>query len=531
MVLAGVLACASPAADEAVVGGPGTLEQGGVRSCADPTDDRRLSRADLGEDWATARPVGWPHEDYWYADGLAVDDLTGDGHLDVLVTDYSAIRFYVADGEGGWREESAARFPPAEGPDEPAFLGYVSASPADVDGDGDLDVVATNGWYPSQLFINDGDGYFTDATATAGFGDVFRKVRSAPAGDIDGDGDLDLFFAAERHDQLPPEPGDPSSLYENLGDGTFRDVSDRLSYEAIHAYTKIGAFVDGDLDGDADLYLVNDRPEMGGNYLLCNDGAGGFSHHVDAGADIIISGMGLAVADLNEDGVPDLAVAGWGEIALLETYGPATWGNAALARGLLPEDPQIVAWGLDFADFDNDGRADLVGAFGPASADEAHGENPEIQPDALWLQQADGTFREVGAEWGVDDEGNGRAVAAVDIDDDGWVDLVTHGHAEAGAFFRASCGREAWVKVRVRGRPPNTRAIGARVRVWADGVAHGRWITASSGLSTHLPPEAHFGLGDAEVIDRVEVVWPDGEVSVWEDVAPRQVLTAWQEGS
>lgn len=520
VVMAGSLAACAPAV------ATGSLQSGDSVVCVDPSTRESLGpleRADLGPDWSAHTPAGW-EGDYLPGESLAIEDFDGDGGLDVLVGDKSALIYYASEGDG-WREVSRTHVQ-----SDDAVAGISVVSPADIDGDGDLDLLVGRSWALDMVLENQGDGTFVDTSEGRGLPSDVLRVRGAPFGDMDADGDLDLFLAHDRFDNLPPEPGLPNYLYENQGDGTFVDVSERLTSEDRDGYTKVGAWFDADEDGAQDLYVINHLPEYQGNRLRFNLGDGTFESDPSAGADLSMSGMGFSIADLNGDLLPDMAISGLNEVVLLQSVGERSWANVSLAMGVVTDASRVFAWGNTFGDFDNDGRVDVFATFGEAEEGDANGPNPPDQPDALWLQEEDGAFRQVAEEWGVDDPGVGRAAAAVDIDGDGWLDLFTHGHNEPAVFYRARCGDAGWLEVRVRGAGPNTHAIGARVSVEVDGRVQARWIEAGGALYTSGPAMAHFGLGTFDAVDRLEVRWPDGTVDVFEDVPARQRVTVTQVG-
>ena len=150
------------------------------------------------------------------------------------------------------------------------------------------------------------------------------------------------------------------------------------------------------------------------------------------------------------------------------------------------------------------------------------------QQDGLWLQDDSGHFTNVATEprWDVADTEIGRGLVLADLNGDGWLDIVKRHLGSPTPMYLSNCGSEAWVKVRLRAPAPNTFAVGAKVRVTVGDQSQIRWIhSGSSGLYTGQPIMAHFGLGDAESIDLLEVIWPDTTVTAFQDVPVRRTVT------
>jgi len=493
--------------------------------------DARLEAAfdnvEPGPDWEAQVPPGW-EGGFQHGLGVLAADLNHDGRVDVLLPDESRPQLFIQQADGTLRAETAERLPTP--PELAAVESWqcTTASAADADGDGDLDLLLGISQGPDRLFVNDGGGHFTDVTIEAGLPLAGRRLSSAPWGDVDGDGDLDLFLGYDAFEERPPEPAPASELLLNDGAGHFTSASERLNTLQRTGYTKVAGFFDLDADGDQDLYIVNHQAAYVGNQLLINDGAGGFYEDPASGLGLVIAGMGLGVGDLNGDGLPDLMLSDWGSLWLMESLSPGVWYDGAAARGLSPAlaRDQVVAWGNELVDLDNDGLLDALVVFGPAST--AIGEsNPEEQPDGVWLGRGDGTLRHQETELGLDQLRNSRGLAVTDFDGDGWLDLLRGGVDHRARLDIARCGEAAWLAVEPVGEAPNTFAVGARVEVEVAGVVQTRWVhAASTSLHSASVGPAHFGLGDAEAVDRLTVIWPDGARSTWRDVAARQRVTA-----
>ncbi len=485
------------------------VEAGGVQVCEAPEE-----RAALGpfERRASAAPPSSMR--YLWSSGILVGDLDDDGFHDIVAPAEPYAQLFHGRAAGVTPSSLLRPFDLSFG---------AGGTLADYDGDGDLDVLLTRFERPDRLLRNEGDGRFTDATESAGLGDAGPSTCSA-WGDVDGDGDLDLFIG--RYGDLLADGGPaPSKLYENIG-GAFIDRSEQLPAEVQTRWTRMAGWHDLDLDGRPELLVVNDLGEPSallwnrGGQLVPDDGTSGFGQAV--------RGAGLGVAEMDGDGVPDLLVTEWGRMSLLLSGGNEGWVDHASVRGLRSDvgRQQEVPWGAELADLDNDGDLDALVAFGHLEVDGHDWYNPEEQPDAVFLQGDDGSFVDVGEAWGMADRGVGRGFVVVDLDRDGFLDVVKRDLVGPSVMYLSRCDESAWLRMELRqpGRH-NGFAVGATVTVWADGVRQQRTVLAGgTGFGSGGPPEVHFGLGDIDAVDRIEVRWPDGERSVVRDVMARQSL-------
>lgn len=502
------------------------LEPGGVTICEDPA-----ARATAVFD-RRAHNVPQPAPETWFwSGGAIVADLDGDGWHDIVTPTETVASLY--------RNLAGTDFPETEALDAIDLTLGAGGSAADYDADGDLDLLITRCHAPTRLLRNDGDGSFVDVTESAGL-DIECPAQASAWADIDGDADLDLFVGctgdADHYGATSAGPGAPSALFVNEADGTFQDRSAALSREARDGYTYAGGFVDFDADGWPDLYFVNDYGQLGGNVALMNRAGSFVIDQEQSGLDVVVSGTGLAVTDLNGDDLPDLLVNDWADHRLLVS-GPDGWTDVADDLGLVPDTTadQWVAWGAEFGDMDNDGLVDAVVSYGSTSVTDPEPRNTAVMPDALFLQQADGHFVDVATAWGLDDvldvDGgqeamvSNRGLVLADLNADGWLDVVKRDLDGPSVVHLSHCGDAAWLRVRLHHDGQNTFGIGARIAVEAGSRRWTRTITAGGGsYASAGPPEAHFGLGDVDRVDAVEVRWPDGRVTRFADVDARQVL-------
>lgn len=491
---------------------PVTVAAGGVQTCADPS-----LRASLGRFQRVLGPSE-PDKDVWFwGGGVIAGDFNGDRLPDLILPGYRDTFLFTSDANGELQNQSGLL---AGLPVDWASGG----SAADYDGDGDLDVLITRYLFPDTLLENVGDG-FRDVTSEAGLSPAFHRTMGSAWGDYDGDGDLDLVTGAygfldqsgvSHEDFLP---ADPAHLYVNNGDGSFTERSDTLPPEVHDGYTFVVSWLDMNLDGLPELYVVNDFGEAYPNRLLWNDGGGQLRLDNNAlGLDAVMTGMGLGIGDINDDGEIDFVMPEWNGVRVRESSSIGVWVESSFARGVYNDigRDQKVGWGADLADFDNDGDLEIPMAFGDLETDIY--DSPASQPDAFFDQDLLGTYQDVGPDWGLDDDLDGRGFAVVDLDQDGWLDLVKRDLSGPSVLYRARCGAESWVRIRLVQTGLNVHAIGARVRLWSGGKRQVRWLQAGGhNHATGVPPELHFGLGDTDRIDRIEVVWPDGQISnVWE---------------
>lgn len=466
-----------------------------------------------------------PKKLWFWGAGVIVADLDGDALLDLVLPGFWETMYYRGTGRGGLVEVPGGVIP------QPLTLAS-GGSAADYDGDGDLDLLITRYMGANQLLRNDG-GVFVDASAEAGLSEELRRSMVSSWGDYDRDGDLDLYIgcygfideSGEDPDHDDFDAGDPDFLYRNDGDGTFTDASDLLPTEIHDGYAFAGGWFDVDRDGWLDLYVVNDFGRSFPNRLAWNRGGTFELDHGAHGLDVAITGMGLGVGDLDRDGIDDYVMTAWdGNSAMLSGANGQAWFESVDILGLQNDlsRQQKIAWGVELVDMDNDGDLDVPMTYGWLDAN--YPASPR-QPDALYVQGDDGLFTDLAPQWGINHPTVGRGFVAADLNDDGFVDLVKRDLAAGTLVHLSTCDGMAWLRIGLRQPGPNPFAVSARVVVRAGGESWSRTVFA--GGTNHAsggPPELHFGLGPRDAIDAIEITWPDGEISVVEDVGTRRIL-------
>lgn len=467
-------------------GGSSDTETGGVANAPEPVFERvtEVSGLDM--------PHVCPPEPQ-FPPGIGWRDMNGDGHIDLVLTSFEGpSQLWLGDGAGGFAvTESVGWLPDAAS---------TGVAVGDYDNDGAADVYIS-GVGPSAL-LNGALG-FSNLAEVAGVGDPNDGTVGA-WGDYDGDGDLDLYSGAWDAEFLT----NSSRLYENLGDGTFGEVTGFLDAALAGRPVLAASFLDYDNDGDADLYVVVDKDH--GNILWRNDGpgCGGWCFQdvaPQAGADLHISGMGLAISDYDNDGDLDIyatdILAGW----LLQNQtaqGEPVFVDVTMDAGV---NLNWVGWGAAFFDYDNDGWPDLYvgqGGYGPA------------QRNVLFHNRGDGTFQAMGTSSGANDPGFTQPVAYADFDEDGFVDLATGNREDGYQLFRnrGLHGSDyGWVQLELRGSGPVAAdAAGARVLLKGEpGPAQLQEIKLGSSQSSSNMRALHFGVGEAATV-HLTVLWPDG---------------------
>ncbi len=530
---------------------PMEVVQEGQVACAEPElrATQPLVRIDGGPDWQAQLDLpGGTGEARTYGAGVVVADLDGDGLLDIFLPNHGPDQLYMGARDGDawiWVDETEERWPA-----NPNDLSEGAAA-VDLDDDGDLDLVVANRGSVNHTYLNDGTGHF-ELNPNEQLSTEPSSTCSVTFGDLDLDGDLDAYFASHFIDALTAlekgdnvSDGDLNELVVNEGGGVLRDVT--FEYfpqgtpgepEVLDGYTFVAGLVDLDDDGDVDLYHCNDfGHKWEPNQLLRNDPEGDGRIHLtniseQSGLDLAFSCMGLGYGDFNDDLLPDVVLAAWNEFAFMESYPGSVWINTALARGLTAATDQgsYVAWGLTVDDLDNDGDLDIPVPFGtlaPWSPAPVHLEDdPYDQPDMLFLQEPDGSFRDAAAEWGYADVRSARGIAVTDINGDGFLDVVKRFYDDPAAIYLSNCDDSAWLVIDLEQPAPNVDAVGARVVVEAGDRRWVRWLQVGGrSVSVSVQPVLHFGLGDVDVVDRIEVRWPDGAVSVAEGIPTRQRVT------
>jgi enediyne biosynthesis protein E4 len=504
--------------------------------------------------------------------GAAFLDYDNDSWLDLFVVDGGSI---AAAGKSGARHRLFHNEGKGIFKDVTAASGIVhrdygmGACAGDVDGDGRTDLYITN-YGPNALYRNAGNGAFTDITRTARVG-LDGWSTSCAFLDVDRDGDLDLFITnyldappgknpfcgdPQRRIRVYCHPlnytGMPNVLYRNDGKGVFTDVSAEAGIARFVGNGLGVAVGDYDDDGLPDVFVANDAVP---NFLFHNDGKGRFSE-VALAAGVAVgrdgkprAGMGTEFADYNGDGRLDLVVTNheFETHSLFRNDGKGSFSDASVEAGIASPTLPFVGFGVAFFDADNNGHLDLAivnghvidntAVFRPGSTHAQRrllflSANPSTSLRAAPSTplRAGGTrfaeaSRESGPGFAV--QTVGRTLLAGDIDNDGDEDLIVTSNGGALDVLRnnnLARERHALI-VHVVGVRSNRNGIGARVTITAQGRTQVREVKSGSSYLGQNDLRAHFGLGAATRVERIDVRWPAGEVETIRDVAADQIVT------
>ena len=440
--------------------------------------------------------------------GLAFRDVNGDDTPDLLfVRDGAPLVFTNRTNRGGGFERAEDTGLPGEG----NFIGVVVG---DVDNDLDADVYLT-GSGPNALYLNDGAGRFTQSSDETVRGDDISV--SASFADFDHDGDLDLYVAnflareapaGKSVLELPDDlPGAPNRLYRNNGDGSFTDVADDTGTDGGVARSLGALFSDLDDDRDIDFVVLNDGAPA---RVFSNDRVGAFSDETRAfGLETGLRMRGMDSADFDRDGSFDVFLTATGAALNSLMRGPATDGLRpdVMSPGLLAAGVPGGRYGASFLDADNDADLDLLLVVNEPEGIAAYYENT---PSGFVRAQT--LFATV--------SGEGRALALADVDADGDLDAVIATDRGELLYFRNDGGNErGYVAIRAQGLRSNLDGLGAKVEVKAGTASTRREVRSSSGYFSQNDLPLHFGLGDNAAADYVRFLWPGGVKQIEMDVA------------
>jgi len=494
--------------------------------------------------------------------GVALLDFDGDGRLDIFFANGAALADPMLSTDQPkktdrrfwnrlYRNLGGAKF--RDVTSDAGVEGHsfgMGVAVGDYDNDGRPDLYVTN-FGANILYHNGGNGKFSDVTAPAG---VAGGGWSSGAAffDFDNDGDLDLFVArylqwdftdvwcGEKRQgyrsYCHPDHFRPVShiLFANNGNGTFTDVSERAGIAGKPGKGLGVAIQDFDRDGLIDVVVANDSfPQQ----LFRNTGNGAFDE-VGLAAGIAyddngrgFAGMGVAWADYNRDGWPDLfvnALANQRYALFRNDRGSFQYVSGSSGIGQISL--LHSGWGTGFLDYDNDGWRDLFVAQSHV-LDNVQLTQPSVKylEPLLLMRNQNGRFRDVSSQVGqvFRVPRSARGAAFGDLDNDGFTDAVVSCLGQNAIVLRNTGGNgNHWLTLRTAGTVSNRDGIGAKIRLVSASTGEQFGFVAPSGsyLSSN-DMRIHFGLGADSEVKLLEITWPSGIVQTLRNVKSNQILT------
>ena len=497
--------------------------------------------------------------------GVAFYDYDNDGWLDIFLVN-------------GWRLEG---FPKGQEPtshlfknnrdgtftDVTAKAGLVHSGwgqgvcIGDYDNDGFEDLFVTY-FGKNVLYHNNGDGTFTDVSEKAGIAGSGKRWNTGCAFlDYDRDGHLDLFVANYIDLDLATAPvpesgpclykgvmvacgppgllGGKNILYHNNGDGSFTDVSESSGILQANGTYGLGVLTaDFDNDGWPDIYVANDSTASA---LYQNRKNGKFTDiAMEAGCALSAdgkpqAGMGVSAADYDLDGNLDIVKTNFaGDTpSLYHNLGGANFEDATFPAGL-GKHTQYLGWGCGFFDFDNDGWADILICNGHVypEVEQLRTEAGYAQRKLLYRNLRDGKMEDVSLAGGpgISAPSASRGCAFGDFDNDGDLDFVVNCVNEFPQLIRCDSRRkDNWIKIRTIGTKSNRSGIGARILCVTtppgETKAHRQIdeVRSGGGYFSQNDLRVHFGIGQAQKVDLLEIRWPAGQTDSLKDLKPNHL--------
>ncbi len=490
--------------------------------------------------------------------GLGWIDYDQDGLLDLYLVQSAATDIYKPprplrsalyhnNGDGTFTDVTEKAGVGAEG----LYGQGVAVGDYDNDGYPDLYVM---GYGRAILYHNNGDGTFTDVTAKAGVGDNGQWPTSAGWFDYDKDGYLDLLVC--NYIEWSPKnniwcgehrpgyraychpdnyKGQRIRLYHNNHDGTFTDVSEKSGVGLAEAKGMGVVLADFNNDGWTDIAVANDTWP---NFLFINKHDGtfrdvSFSSGIAASEDgKYEAGMGIDAADVDGDGWLDLYVTHL-DFELNRLYHnnrDETFDDVTFASGIGNKAIFLSGVSMKFMDYDNDGWIDILQANGSMldNIQLYHTEVSYPQPKLMFRNLGHGKFEKVSEYLGPDfmRPTVGRGLAVGDFDNDGDLDIAVSNRGDYPQILRNDGGNaNDWLEVKLVGTKSNRDGIGAALKLVSEGFTqHAQSKGGMSYMSAH-DPRIHFGLGQRKKIESLEITWPSGVVDKLQTLAVNQIIT------
>lgn len=417
----------------------------------------------------------------------------------------------------------------------------------DINNDGYKDLFVTYGvGETNRLFLNIEGKRFEDITISSGL-ENFDWSMGATFGDINLDGFIDLYVInwVKEFEAIEDSGGSTigfnhkgyaNNLYLNNGDNSFREVSKQYEVDNLGCGLAV-LFTDYNNDSYPDLYIANDFGEWGvPNTLLKNDyPTEKFSDQsVSTGLNAEIYGMGIAAGDYDRDGDIDYYTTNIGKNVLFKNTGFGSFVDVTALAGVsneLSNGANTTGWGTVFADVNNDGYEDLLVSNGYVPAAPFIG-TASLDPNKLFINQKDGTFKDVTEESGLGDPNISRGVASSDLDNDGDLDfLFTYLSTDIGGklphenillYENKSENENNWIKFKLEGVSNSRDAYNTKVKLFIAEEMQIRELYSTSSHGSQNSSILHFGLGEKSNIDSIKLIWPGGNTNTYRNLQSNQ---------
>ncbi|MEF3079838.1 VCBS repeat-containing protein [Winogradskyella poriferorum] len=531
--------------------------------------------------------INFNYLEYVYAfngGGVAIGDINNDGLEDIYFTsNQNSNKLYLNEGDFKFTDITKS----AGVEDADGWTTGVTMVDINNDGWLDIYVcksasLTNEELRRNKLFVNQKNGTFKDEAKLWGLDENGFSVQSYFF-DYDKDGDLDMYLVNHRPDFEESNKIEIKSErmhYKQLSDHLFRNDGNKfkdvtLKAKVLNKDWGLSASIgDFNNDGWLDIYVANDF--ISPDYLYINNKDGTFSNEINTRLKhISVNSMGSDYADINNDFLPDLTVLdmlaedhrrGKENMASMNTQGfwemvesgyhysymanmlqlnngNGTFSDIGQLAGISKTD---WSWAPLIADFDNDGYKDIFVSNGI----ERELGNQDYKKEAIRQQKEKGamtvnemmsimpsekisnyifknngdfTFKNLTESWGLDIKINTNGVAYADLDNDGDLDLVMNNMEDKATIYRNNSTNN-YINLKLIGDSTNVNAIGARVKIYSQDKTQYLELYPSRGYQSSMGYQLNFGLGDEEIIDRIEVIWGDNSVLAMQDVEVNQTL-------
>jgi hypothetical protein len=500
--------------------------------------------------------------------GAAWGDYDGDGFLDLYIADIAAPLTaspeQMAASPGGnrlYHNNAGRTFTDVTAKAGVGYKGLCNGVAwGDYDNDGRPDL-AVSCYDHLILYHNNGDGTFSDVSHKVGF-DKYRGFFAGVSwGDYDRDGFADLYVCRYvRYEYDPSKVGassrrfaavvpymiNPSSfppegnlLFHNNGRGSFTEVARKAGVEDAQNRNLSAAWCDLNGDGWPDIYVASDVSE---NKLYLNLRNGRFKDvSEEAWVNEYRGSMGLGIGDFDNDGDFDIFITHWMAqgFALFQNLrfnpahqdraGPLHFEDVAdMEGGLSSLTLGDIGWGTSFFDYDNDGRLDLFAVDGSTFEDPT--DTRRLLPmknHLLWQKSPEAGFFDVGSVSGsvFSEKHGGRGAAFADYDNDGNVDVLVVNYQEPAMLLHNGGGsKNHWIEIRLQCARSNRSGLGTRIELEAGGMKQYQQVGSQPSYLSGNSLVSHFGLGQAEQVDRLRVTFPSGAVQEMDHIPSNQII-------